>query len=153
MTPASMPSSSGRTAGWAACVALLCCIACESQAPASPEGVPSPDQNPPGAQQELRIVNQGPADAGDLTVIFPDSRVAYGDVAAGTQTMHRPVPGGVYAYAAYRLVVNGTTIQQPVIDWVGESPLRGRAFTYVITVDPSRPAAQTVRLVDVMRDE
>jgi hypothetical protein len=134
------------------CVALLLFGGCDATAPASPQPVPAPSPTP-SSQQQLRIINEGPAAAGDLTVIFPGSRISYGDVASGTTTAHHPAPGGVYSYAAYRLVVNGVTIEQPVIDWVGESPMKGRAFTYTIDVDPARPRSQTVRLVSVMRDE
>ena len=128
-------------------------VGCGSVAVPAPQPAgPSP---PPAApQQLLRIVNSGPADAGELTVVFPNAvRVAYGDVAAGATTEHRPVPQGVYRYAAYRLRVDGEFIDQPVIDWVGERPMDGRAFTYTIDVDPSRPRNQTVRLLQVTRDE
>jgi hypothetical protein len=40
-----------------------------------------------------------------------------------------------------------------VIDCVGEKPMEGRAFTYRIDVDASRPRYQVVRLVQVTRDE
>jgi hypothetical protein len=63
------------------------------------------------------------------------------------------VPNGVFGYAAYRLDVDGDIVTQPVIDWVGERPMEGRAFTYTIDVDPRRPRFQIIRLVRVTRDE
>jgi hypothetical protein len=79
--------------------------------------------------------------------------VAFGDVASGATTSYRPVPNGVYRYAAYRLELDGRTITQPVIDWVGEVPMDGTSFTYTIALDPDRPPLQIVRLVAVTRDE
>lgn len=43
-------------------------------------------------------------------------------------------------------------VSQPVIDWVGETPMEGRAFTDTIEVDPRRARSEIVRLV-VTRDE
>lgn len=63
------------------------------------------------------------------------------------------VPNGVYRYAAYRLEVNGQTVTQPVLDWVGEEPIDGAAFTYTIALDPGRPLLQIVRLISVTKEE
>lgn len=54
---------------------------------------------------------------------------------------------------AYRLEVNGQTVTQPVLDWVGEEPIDGATFTYTIELDPSRPLLQIVRLISVTKDE
>ena len=87
-------------------------------------------------------------------VIFPNSvRVPFGDVAPGATTDYRDVPGGVYPYAAYRFTVDGVTLDQPVIDWVGEVPMTGVAFTYRIDVDTRRPRGQIVRLLSATQDE
>jgi hypothetical protein len=86
--------------------------------------------------------------------MFPNSlRVSFGDVAPGATTDYRDVPGGVYRYAAYRLTIDGVITDQPVVDWVGEVPMVGIAFTYRIDVDTSRPRGQIVRLVAVTRDQ
>ena len=86
-------------------------------------------------------------------MLFPDSQTAYGDVAAGSTTTYRAVARGVFRYAAYRLEIDGELVTQPVIDWVGETPMEGRAFTYTIDVDFRRPRLQTIRLVSVTRDQ
>jgi hypothetical protein len=102
--------------------------------------------------QVLRIVNSGTSAVRNLTVVFPDSQVPFGDVQAGETTEHREVANGVYRYAAYRLEIDSELVSQPVIDWVGERPMDGVAFTYTIDVDPGRPRYQWVRLLNVSRD-
>jgi hypothetical protein len=86
-----------------------------------------------------------------LIVRFPEVEALFGDVPAGVTTHYVPIPYGVFSYAAYRLEVNGQMISQPVIDWVGEQPMDGRAFTYTIEVDVSQ--SRPVRLMSVTRDE
>jgi len=94
---------------------------------------PSEPQN-----SRLRITNNGVVDVKGLTIIFPEDRIEFGDIPAGETSEYRDVPHGVFRYAAYRLQVSGNTIEQPVIDWVGERPMDGLAFTYAIEVDPDR---------------
>ena len=60
---------------------------------------------------------------------------------------------GVYRYAAYRFQAGGETVTQPVIDWVGEEPMPGEAFTYVLEYGRSRPLLQRIQLVDVVQEE
>jgi hypothetical protein len=101
---------------------------------------------------QLRIENRGEVDIVNLRVLFPEGEVFFGDVAAGETTAYRPVPNGVYGYAAYRFDVDGETVTQPVIDWVGELPMQGTAFTYVVEADSSQPAIFSIQLVEVVRD-
>jgi hypothetical protein len=104
-----------------------------------------------GADDEpvrLRVANVGAVPIRDLTVMFPDERVSFGDVPAGATTAYEDVHRGVYLYAAYRFERDGALISQPVIDWVGEEPLPGEAFTYSLALEGSR-----VELVGVTRDE
>jgi hypothetical protein len=103
------------------------------------------------ATTSLRLRNLGPGHAVGLQVQFPEAIVDFGDVPAGTTTDYRPVPGGVYGYAAYRVRLDGKAVSVPVIDWVGEKPLPGRAYTYVLAVDPR--AELPVRLERVERDD
>jgi hypothetical protein len=127
-------------------VVVLCLYGCdEARLPS-----PSPSPAPPGAS--LRIVNAGPGPVRDLTVLFPDSQTSFGDVAVGAATPYRTVARGVFRYAAYRLEIDGEIVTQPVIDWVGEMPMEGRAFTYTIDVDFRRPRLQTIQLLTVTRD-
>jgi hypothetical protein len=115
-----------------------------SAAPTSaPEAVSEP---------RLRVTNAGQTDINNLTVLFPDSRILIGDVPAGATSDYAPAPKGVYAYAAYEFNLDGATVMQPVIDWVGESPLPGQSYTYVIELEPSRPQMQQITLVAVQAE-
>jgi hypothetical protein len=135
---------------------LLLLVGCEANRvptpipPAAPGSIVSatPAQTP-----RLRITNSGSNSAKTLTVAFPGSRIPFGDVAAGTTTTYQPAPKGVFRYAAYWLEIDGAIVSQPVIDWVGEHPMEGSAFTYAIDVDSTRPRYQWVRLISVTRDE
>jgi hypothetical protein len=97
---------------------------------------------------QLRITNVGSAPIRNLTVLFPEDQVAFGDIAVGETSPYREVAHGVYSYAAYRLEVDGGLVTQPVIDWVGEVPMDGESFTYALLVDSHR-----VDLVSVTRDD
>lgn len=102
--------------------------------------------------QKLRITNQSSFSIQNLVVRFPEDRVEFGDVLPGETTDFRVVPFGVYRYAAYDFEVEGQEYQQPVVDWVGESPMNGVAFTYILDVDPStwETEGQVIWLVDVI---
>jgi hypothetical protein len=123
-------------------LAVLASFAACGENPARPEAAP-----------RLRISNVGGAPIPGLRVLFPRDEIGFGDVPAGATTAYKHVPNGVYSYAAYRVTVDGTTVSQPVIDWVGERPMDGESFTYAIDVDTRRPVHAMVRLVRVTRDE
>ena len=118
-----------------------------------PSPSPSASPSPEPQSATLRVINSGPNAVRSLTVLFPESQTPCGDIAASDGTSYRPVAGGVYRYAAYRFDIDGEIVTQPVIDWVGELPMEGRAFTYIIDVDYRRPRLQTIQLVRVMRNE
>ena len=100
----------------------------------------------------LRVTNSGAA-VEDLVVVFPSDEIDFGDVAAGATTEYRDVPHGVFRQAAFRTTVDGRERTQNVKCWVGEKPLAGAAFTYVIDVDASRTEQAVVRVESVTRDE
>ena len=108
---------------------------------------------PSARRSLLRITNNGPFAAKNLTVLFPEDEVEFGDVPVGETTGYREVPHGVYRYAAYRVEIDGELVTQPVIDWVGERPMEGSTFTYVIDVDPSRAGWEVIRLSRVTKDD
>jgi len=101
----------------------------------------------------LRVTNGGTAPIVGLTVRFPEESVFFGDIAPGSTTGYRELDKGVYGYAAYSLEIDGALVTQPVIDWVGEEPLEGQAFTYVLEVNPLGEPFMIVSLVQVTRDE
>jgi hypothetical protein len=101
---------------------------------------PSPPPETPVGQGQfplLRVTNQSDFTLEDLVILFPQDRIEFGDVPAGATTVYQDVPGGIYRYAAYEVVIEGQKYEQPVIDWVGESPMPGNAFTYVLDADPA----------------
>lgn len=109
---------------------------------------------------KLRIANTGSHPIENLIVKFPDDEIVFGDVAIGEITEYIEVPNGVFLYAAYRFKIDGKIIPQDVIDWMGESPLDGNSFTYVLDFDPTRTGMITgmtvgnyVRLVEIIIDE
>lgn len=128
---------------------LLAGAACDSS---------NSDSQEQGNAHELRIANIGDEDIQGLVVLFPDidqsatARIDFGDVASGETTEYIPVPGGVYRYAAYEYTLDGQTIQQPVMDWVGEVPLEGTRFTYRISLDTTRVRGDQMRLVEVLAE-
>ena len=106
-------------------------------------------QTPEAAAQpegpRLRITNTSGIDLDQVVVIFPDERITFGPLAAGATSDYQPVRHGVYGYAAYEVTFDGQTINQPVLDWMGATPLQGEAFTYAVTVDPEQPRWQMVQ--------
>jgi hypothetical protein len=98
-------------------------------------------------------VNGGRVTIQDLVVQFPSSSITVGSVAAGATTGYAPAPKGVYSYAAYRFVAGGVTINQPVVDWVGEQPLEGTKFTYTVAQATAPSGGPRIQLLQVTRDE
>ena len=86
----------------------------------------------------LRITNVGDMPIRNLTVLFPEDQVHFGDVAVGETSRYVDVPHGVYHYAAYRLEIDGALVTQPVIDWVGDEPMQGESFTYSLAASRQR---------------
>lgn len=118
---------------------------------------PTPVSTP--AEQQLRITNAGSVDIAGLTVLFPGpradaeaTRIEFGDVPAGKTTDYRSVPPGVYRYAAYEYEIDGRSVTQPVVDWVGESPMKGVRFTYRIALDPQKQPGGQIQLLQVLMD-
>jgi hypothetical protein len=108
--------------------------------------------SPTAIDAQLRVINVGSRELEDLVVLFPHQRVEFGSLAAGFATPYRVVPDGVFRYAAYEFRVGGRVQHQPVIDWVGEEPMEGRAFTYSIELVNTPSSGLTIRLVSTRRD-
>lgn len=114
----------------------------------------------PAELQQLRITNSSTVDIMQLMVLFPgptwDSeaiRVEFGNIPAGQTSKYQEVPSGVYRYAAYEYTLNGQVFSQFVIDWMGESPMAGKKFTYQILLDPQKLEGDKITLVAVVVDE
>ena len=87
--------------------------------------------------QRLRIRNVGKKPIKDLTVRFPGVELKFGNVDVGQTTEFMPACA-VYGYAAYSYAIAGHIETQPVVDWVGESPLVALSITYDIDFDETR---------------
>lgn len=103
-------------------------------------------------EPQLRVSNDSSTSIENLSVIFPEDQIYFGDIAPGATTDYIVVPNGVYRYAAYEFDLNGQRITQPVIDWVGETPLEGNLFTFTINIDPNRNDWQIIQLIEVTKD-
>ena len=110
--------------------------------------------------QQLRIMNRGSEDIKGLSVLFPGAtsdseaiRIPFGDLPAGTTSAYQTVPSGVYRYAAYEYMLDGRPISQAVVDWMGEGPMKGQAFTYEIELDLQQPPGGQIQLVEVSVDK
>ena len=106
---------------------------------------------------QLRVTNVGNEAIEDLTVVFPNGEVEFGDIPVGATTAYEDVTGGVFPYAAYRLEIDGEPVTQPVIDWSGAQPLEGERFTYNLElatpVHASWPWRLAVARAEVTRDQ
>lgn len=123
-------------------VALACAmlIGCGQAATA-----PLPNAAAQSDVPQLRITNASEFVFDRVVVFFPREQITFEAVAPGATTPYQPVQRGVYGYAAYEMTFDGRTIKQDVLDWMGEKPLPGSAFTYVLSVDPQRPDWQIVQ--------
>ncbi|HEY9087875.1 MAG TPA: hypothetical protein VIO36_06880 [Anaerolineaceae bacterium] len=129
---------------------LAACQGSEPQSEPTQAVVPTAKPGEAGSTR-LRITNAGSAPIKNLTVLFPEEEIFFGDIAAGATTEYLPVKNGVYGYAAYRYELDGEQVTQPVIDWVGEEGKQG-SFTYTIDFDPTRAAMQRIMQQSVRQD-
>jgi hypothetical protein len=104
-------------------------------------------------QPRVRVTNLGAEDILNLTILFPDEKIYIGNIPSGATSEYHIAPKGVYSYAAYQYQFHGQQVSQEVVDWMGESPMKGQLFTYKIDYDPSRGQMRQIKLVEVVRDE
>ena len=102
----------------------------------------------------LRNINNGSVPIKNLVVLFPQDRIEFGDVPAGTTTEYKEASNGVFRYAAYQFEVDGQMVTEPAIDWIGENPMSGILFTYTIDYDPNRTnTGSRIQLIEVKNDD
>jgi hypothetical protein len=111
------------------------------------EVVPTPQE------QQLRVHNASRYAIQALTVRFPEDNILIGSLPPNATSDYFRVPHGVYPYAAYHLVYDDQVVDQPVVDFMGETPLDGVAFTYTIDILPSNPYLQVIQLIAVKKEE
>ena len=124
-----------------ATTAVLALFACTP--PSAPQSVSEPSV----AISRVRVVNDSATDLSGLRLLFPKDDVEIGEVAAGAASGYVTVPRGVYGYSAFSVLRDGEQVIQPVIDFVGESPLPIDDYTYVLGVDNEG----RIELLTVMR--
>ena len=112
-------------------------------------GIAPPVSEPTSSTSRIRVVNESTDALRDLHLLFPREDVAVGDVAAGAASDYVEVTHGVYNYSAFRFLRGGEYVVQPVIDFVGETPLPIDDYTYVLGVDPDR--GDRLALLTVLR--
>ena len=123
--------------GSVALLAMLALCSCAPTASPSAQVSPPPSSAEAGSSvSRVRVVNDSATNLTDLELLFPQEQVAVGDVAAGATSAYVPVAEGVYGYSAFRHTVDAKQVVQPVIDFVGESPLPTGDYTYVLEVHP-----------------
>ena len=128
--------------------------------PIPQEQLPADTSVTPVTPQRLRIANQSASTIYNLRVRFPDETVEFGDVLPGVTTDYQVVSRGVYRYAGYQIELNGQNYDQVPYDFLGETPMSGNAFTYILVFDPVRktdPVQKTgievIQLIDVKEDQ
>lgn len=109
--------------------------------------------SPTPTVQRLRVTNSGKIAITNLSILFPEDDIHFGNISPSTTTDYQDIPNGIYGYAAYRFELDGQMVIQPVTDWVGEVPLDGDTFTYVINFNSNRNQGEMVKLLEVKKDE
>ena len=128
-----------------AAVAVLALGSCAQ--PSTPPSAAPQASELRSSVSRIRVVNDSSTSLSDLRLLFPEDEVAIGDVAAGATSGYVAAPHGVYGYSAFRFRRAGALVVQPVIDFVGESPLPTGDYTYLLDVDPRR--GDPIELVSV----
>lgn len=113
----------------AATLAVLAVCSCAQPSIAPPASEPS------SAVSRIRVVNNSNQMLRDLHLLFPREQVTIGDVAAGAASDYVEVTHGVYNYSAFRFLRGDEPVVQPVVDFVGETPLPIDDYTYMLGVD------------------
>ena len=92
----------------------------------------------------LRVTNASDNDFQSVFVSFPQGDAEFGAVAAGEVTAYRELPGA-YHYGYVEVVAEGDTLRMMPIDYVGEKPLQGGRYTFVLDVDGQNLDLEFVR--------
>ena len=109
---------------------------------------------PTVSPQKVRVTNQSAYTISDLKVRFPDELIAFGDILPGETTEYQTAVKGVYRYSGYQIKLDGQEYSQVPYDFLGEKPMQGYAFTYILNFDPIRkPGVQVIQLVEVKLDQ
>lgn len=87
---------------------------------------------------EVRVRNGSNLLVNEASVFLPGQTLEYSNLEAGEDTPYIEV-GKAYDYASAQVVVGQDTARIQVIDYVGETPLKGGRYTYILRVFPGTP--------------
>ena len=96
---------------------------------------------------EVRVENQSSLTMSAVEFYAGDSLATFSILEPGQSTPYVE-SAGAYGYTTVQVVVEGDTLRQQVIDYVGETPLGAGRYTYVLSVDGpagNRNLIQTLR--------
>lgn len=92
----------------------------------------------------LRVTNVSETDFESVFVSFPQGDADFGEVAAGEITSYHELPGA-YHYGYVEVVAEGDTLRMMPIDYVGEKPLEGGRYTFVLDIEGQNLDLEFVR--------
>jgi hypothetical protein len=87
----------------------------------------------PAGTPAIRVANRSTQDFDRVLVNFYDQEVDYGALRAGATSEYRSTRVA-YSYARVEVRIDTTRLVIQPIDFVGETPLGGGNYTYVLTV-------------------
>jgi len=97
----------------------------------------------------VRVTNSSQHDIDELRLGFASESIQIGNLAANSTSAYQTASRGVYSYSAFGYVIDGEEQVQPVTDFVGEAPLKGGAFTFVLGYDPNlRYPVQRIKVTE-----
>ncbi len=87
---------------------------------------------------EVRVRNGSDLNLDEAALFLPGVTLEFLDLEAGETTPYSEVQKA-YDYASAQVVVGQDTARIQVIDYVGETPLKGGRYTYILRVFPGNP--------------
>ena len=100
---------------------------------------------------EIRIEN-GSAVSYDVASYWAgNDLLTYQDLAPGESSPYVTGSGDVYGFTTSTVVIASDTLHIQVIDYVGETPLSGGRYTYVLTAE-SNPDGRWTLIQDLRKD-
>ena len=87
---------------------------------------------------EIRVRNGSNLMVDEAVLYLPSQVLEYSNLDVGEATPYSQVQKAYY-YASAQVVVGQDTARIQVIDYVGETPLKGGRYTYILRVFPGTP--------------
>jgi hypothetical protein len=87
---------------------------------------------------EVRVRNGSSHNLDEVSLFLPRGTLSYSDLQPGEETSYSQV-SKAYDYASAEVVIGQDTARIQVIDYVGETPLGGGRYTYIVRVFEGQP--------------